>query len=125
VLPLHAHALTRLVGRDSDVDGGSDRLRSSHASKVPNYRIGNLRPLCRRHHRLKTHAGWTITTDPLTGQIGTRSPTGLTYLRPQPTLVITGDALASDGWDVSPTAAGDGGSDPVPQPSRYDGPPPF
>lgn len=49
----------------------------------------NLRPLCRRHHRLKTHLGWSVTHDPESGFTSTTSPTGLTYLRPSPTLVMT------------------------------------
>jgi hypothetical protein len=40
----------------------------------------NLAPLCRRHHRLKTHAGWTYTMiEP--GTYLWRSPHGLTYQR--------------------------------------------
>lgn len=40
----------------------------------------NVAPLCRRHHRLKTHGGWTYTViDP--GAYAWRSPHGLTYLR--------------------------------------------
>ena len=37
----------------------------------------NLAPLCRRHHRLKTHAGWHYPRDG-TGYAWT-SPDGLTY----------------------------------------------
>lgn len=40
----------------------------------------NLAPLCRRHHRLKTHAGWTYAmTGP--GTYAWRSPHGLAYRR--------------------------------------------
>jgi hypothetical protein len=40
----------------------------------------NLAPLCRRHHRLKTHAGWTYTMiEP--GTYLWRSPHSLTYQR--------------------------------------------
>jgi hypothetical protein len=40
----------------------------------------NIAPLCRSHHRLKTHGGWTYTKlDPTTYQW--RSPHGHTYLR--------------------------------------------
>ncbi len=40
----------------------------------------NLAPLCRRHHRLKTHHGWSYTT--LTpGLYLWRSPLGRRYLR--------------------------------------------
>jgi hypothetical protein len=41
----------------------------------------NCRPLCRRHHRLKTHAGWTITPHPDGGATWT-SPTGRRYTTP-------------------------------------------
>jgi hypothetical protein len=52
---------------------------------VPHARGGptcpcNLAPLCRRHHRMKTHTGWTYTT-PEPGTYHWRSPHGLTYLR--------------------------------------------
>ncbi|WP_202539481.1 MULTISPECIES: HNH endonuclease signature motif containing protein [unclassified Streptomyces] len=40
----------------------------------------NLQPLCRRHHRLKTHAkGWTVTRSPSTGTTTWTTPTGHTY----------------------------------------------
>ncbi|MCW2793693.1 MAG: hypothetical protein JWO76_2791 [Nocardioides sp.] len=40
----------------------------------------NLAPLCRRHHRLKTHGGWTY-TQPERGTYLWASPHGYTYLR--------------------------------------------
>ena len=40
----------------------------------------NLAPLCRRHHRLKTFAGWTYQS-PTPGTYLWRSPHGLLYLR--------------------------------------------
>lgn len=46
----------------------------------------NLHPLCRRHHRTKTHAGWTY-TNPAPGLYTWTSPTGLTFTvdrRPRP-----------------------------------------
>lgn len=40
----------------------------------------NLHPLCRRHHRLKTHhPGWRAARDPRTGTTEWRSPTGRGY----------------------------------------------
>ena len=40
----------------------------------------NLAPLCRRHHRMKTHGGWTYTmVEP--GTFLWRSPYGYSYLR--------------------------------------------
>jgi hypothetical protein len=38
----------------------------------------NLAALCRRHHRLKTHAGWSYVTDP-DGSITWTSPSGRTH----------------------------------------------
>ena len=52
---------------------------------VPHNRAGptcpcNLAALCRRHHRVKTHGGWTYTTlEP--GTYLWRSPHGYQYLR--------------------------------------------
>ncbi|MCZ3387585.1 MAG: hypothetical protein LH645_00315 [Actinomycetia bacterium] len=38
----------------------------------------NLAVLCRRHHRLKHTAGWTVTLDP-TGEMTWTTPTGRIY----------------------------------------------
>ncbi|MFD2795558.1 HNH endonuclease signature motif containing protein [Promicromonospora vindobonensis] len=48
----------------------------------------NLHPLCRKHHLLKTHAGWGIVRDPLTGVTTWTTPTGRTHTRP-PTVLDT------------------------------------
>ncbi|WP_229702610.1 HNH endonuclease signature motif containing protein [Streptomyces albiflavescens] len=45
----------------------------------------NLQPLCRRHHRLKTHhPGWKVTRDPHTGTTTWTAPTGHTYTNTPP-----------------------------------------
>ncbi|GAB3010620.1 hypothetical protein GCM10023080_091490 [Streptomyces pseudoechinosporeus] len=45
----------------------------------------NLQPLCRRHHRLKTHhPGWRVTRDPHTGATTWTAPTGHTYTNAPP-----------------------------------------
>jgi hypothetical protein len=45
----------------------------------------NLQPLCRRHHRLKTHhPRWRVTRDPRTGIASWTSPTGHTYRNAPP-----------------------------------------
>ncbi|MDT9700802.1 DUF222 domain-containing protein [Streptomyces sp. P17] len=45
----------------------------------------NLQPLCRRHHRLKTHhPGWKVTRDPHTGTSTWTAPTGHTYTNAPP-----------------------------------------
>ncbi|MHB1739994.1 MAG: HNH endonuclease signature motif containing protein [Actinomycetes bacterium] len=46
----------------------------------------NLRMLCRRHHRLKTHHHWHIHTHP-DGSTTWTSPTGATYPTPPPTIL--------------------------------------
>ncbi|MGX1910331.1 DUF222 domain-containing protein [Streptomyces phaeochromogenes] len=45
----------------------------------------NLQPLCRRHHRLKTHhPGWRVARDPHTGAAVWTAPTGHTYINTPP-----------------------------------------
>ncbi|MET8214984.1 HNH endonuclease signature motif containing protein [Streptomyces hirsutus] len=45
----------------------------------------NLQPLCRRHHRLKTHhPGWRVTRDPHSGISTWTAPTGHTYTNTPP-----------------------------------------
>lgn len=50
-----------------------------------NTTAANLHPLCRTHHRLKTHTGWTVTRDPQ-GIDHWHAPNGTEYLQqpPQP-----------------------------------------
>ncbi|MEU4386383.1 HNH endonuclease [Promicromonospora sp. NPDC023805] len=48
----------------------------------------NLHALCRKHHLLKTHAGWNIVRDPQTGITTWTAPTGRTHTRP-PTVLDT------------------------------------
>jgi hypothetical protein len=48
----------------------------------------NLHALCRRHHLLKTHAGWGVVRDPATGITTWTTPTGRTHHRP-PTVLDT------------------------------------
>jgi hypothetical protein len=44
--------------------------------------IANLGALCLRHHQLKTHAGWDITSSHPDGSCTWRSPAGRVYTRP-------------------------------------------
>ncbi|MFJ3408336.1 HNH endonuclease [Promicromonospora sp. NPDC090134] len=48
----------------------------------------NLHALCRRHHLLKTHAGWGVERDPVTGITTWTTPAGRTHVRP-PTVLDT------------------------------------
>ncbi|MFC4626879.1 HNH endonuclease [Promicromonospora alba] len=51
-------------------------------------RAQNLHALCRKHHLLKTHAGWGVVRDPATGVTTWTTPTGRTQTRP-PTVLDT------------------------------------
>ncbi|GHH78946.1 hypothetical protein GCM10017772_43630 [Promicromonospora soli] len=48
----------------------------------------NLHALCRKHHLLKTHAGWRLVRDPDTGITTWTTPAGRTHTR-QPTVLDT------------------------------------
>ncbi|MFI2364349.1 HNH endonuclease [Promicromonospora sp. NPDC019610] len=49
----------------------------------------NLHALCRRHHLLKTHAGWGVERDPVTGVTTWTTPAGRAHTR-QPSVLDTG-----------------------------------
>jgi hypothetical protein len=51
-------------------------------------RAHNLQPLCRKHHLLKTHAGWDVVRDPISGVTTWTAPTGRVHDRP-PTVLDT------------------------------------
>jgi len=83
------------------------------------YRLGgptsptNATPLCRRHHNLVTHHGWTHRTDPRTGRVRWRSPLGqLAEIEPE----IYGPLLALTAPPPTRSAS---------PPARYADPPPF
>jgi hypothetical protein len=59
-------------------------------------RAGNLQPLCRGHHNLKTHHGWTAHRDPTTGATVWTAPTGNTYTRPAISIGRVGPERATD-----------------------------
>ncbi|MFC8798602.1 HNH endonuclease [Promicromonospora sp. NPDC057138] len=63
-------------------------------------RAQNLQTLCRRHHLLKTHAGWGVVRDPQTGVTTWTTPTGHTHTRP-PTVLDTGVELDQIDPDTS------------------------
>ncbi|MFI2490525.1 HNH endonuclease signature motif containing protein, partial [Promicromonospora kroppenstedtii] len=65
-------------------------------------RAENLHALCRRHHLLKTHAGWGVVRDPVTGITTWTTPRGGTHTRP-PTVLDT----RADLGDVDPATSGD------------------
>jgi hypothetical protein len=58
-------------------------------SAVEQTLAANLQPLCRHHHRTKTHHGWRMRRDPRTGDVHTTSPHGFTYTRPAATILLT------------------------------------
>ncbi|MFI8523430.1 HNH endonuclease [Promicromonospora sukumoe] len=51
-------------------------------------RASNLHALCRRHHLLKTHAGWDVMRDPVTGVTTWTAPSSRVHARP-PTVLDT------------------------------------
>lgn len=55
-----------------------DESRPGHEQTRP----ANLHTLCRHHHRMKTHAGWKVTRDGVTGVTAWTAPTGHHYRRP-------------------------------------------
>ena len=65
-------------------------------------RATNLQPLCRRHHLLKTHAGWGVVRDPDTGVTTWTTPTGRQHERP-PTVLDPHVELG----EVDPDTSGD------------------
>ncbi|MCP2286084.1 protein of unknown function (DUF222), partial [Promicromonospora umidemergens] len=65
-------------------------------------RAHNLHALCRKHHLLKTHAGWGIVRDPHTGITTWTTPTGRIHTRP-PTVLDTHTDLDQ----IDPDTSGD------------------
>ncbi|MFI2489011.1 HNH endonuclease [Promicromonospora kroppenstedtii] len=68
-----------------------DQEASQHAAgkAAPGQtRADNLHALCRRHHLLKTHAGWGVERDPSTGITTWTTPAGKKHVRP-PTVLDT------------------------------------
>ncbi|MDP1876103.1 MAG: HNH endonuclease signature motif containing protein [Actinomycetota bacterium] len=60
----------------------ADRCEIDHAQPWDDHGTtsrGNLGALCTRHHQLKTHAGWQITTSTDDGTCTWQSPMGRTY----------------------------------------------
>ncbi|MFD6446400.1 HNH endonuclease signature motif containing protein, partial [Promicromonospora sp. NPDC060204] len=49
----------------------------------------NLHALCRRHHLLKTHAGWGVERDPVSGVTTWTTPAGRAHVR-RPSVLDTG-----------------------------------
>jgi hypothetical protein len=81
--PADWNDLDHIVPFDHDLDPMA--LESGRPGQT---RADNLQPLCRRHHLLKTHAGWGVVRDPETGVTTWTTPTGRTHTRP-PTVLDT------------------------------------
>ncbi|MFD2795468.1 HNH endonuclease signature motif containing protein [Promicromonospora vindobonensis] len=63
-------------------------------------RAQNLQPLCRKHHLLKTHAGWGVVRDPVSGVTTWVAPTGHVHDR-RPTVLDLRVALDQVDPDTS------------------------
>ncbi len=70
---------------DHDQDARPDAAGKTEPGQT---RAGNLHALCRRHHLLKTHAGWGVVRDPASGITTWTTPTGKKHTRP-PTVLDT------------------------------------
>jgi hypothetical protein len=81
--PAEWNDLDHIVPFDHDADA-ADRPPGTPGQT----RAHNLQPLCRKHHLLKTHAGWGVVRDPATGITTWTTPTGRTHTRP-PTVLDT------------------------------------
>lgn len=62
-----------------------DDTRPAEAQTCPE----NVQALCRHHHLAKTHHGWTMRRDAITGDVHVTSPLGLEYVRLATTVVLT------------------------------------
>jgi hypothetical protein len=81
----HHHKNDRGTTTNEHRNGDKDRSEDDRQGQT---RAHNLQPLCRRHHLLKTHAGWDVARDPHTGITTWTTPTGRTHTRP-PTVLDT------------------------------------
>lgn len=86
----------------------------AYRSPVEQTVAANLQPLCRHHHRSKTHHGWRMRRNPETGDVHTTTPLGITYVRPATTILLTRSA-----YEHAPTGPPNR-AEPAPEP-----PPPF
>ena len=77
-----AHCVFPGCRRDSrrcDLDHVDPYVPLDQGGPAGQTRPSNLAPLCRTHHRVKTHGDWTYRRDPGTGTCTWTSPTGHTY----------------------------------------------
>ena len=72
--PARSCDLDHITGYTPDHQAGPDRL-----DRTGQTHPDNLAPLCRRHHRIKTHGRWHYTRDPDDGSYTWTTPTGATY----------------------------------------------
>lgn len=68
-------------------------------------RADNLQPLCRRHHLLKTHGGWSVVRDATTGVTTWTAPSGRVHTRPPTVLDTHIDMAGTTEADASAGAA--------------------
>lgn len=67
-------------------------------------RADNLQPLCRRHHLLKTHGGWSVVRDATTGITTWTAPSGRVHTRPPTVLDTHIDIADATNADTTETA---------------------
>ncbi len=100
---------------DLDHIAAFDHNRPATAQTTPE----NLQPLCRHHHRLKTHTDWTVTRDPDTAHTTWTTPWGRPHTRQAHQLPLA-DPHHRTTEPADPPEPGD-----PPDTNHADDPPPF
>ncbi|RPF21725.1 HNH endonuclease [Myceligenerans xiligouense] len=102
-----------------------DHDHPDRAGEPGQTRAANLHALCRKHHNVKTHAGWRVTRDPATGTETWASPAGHTQTyRPDPTDPAT-RYTPTAGLTLARPPRGQATGGPPPDHPQDDTPPPF
>jgi Domain of unknown function (DUF222) len=79
LMPADTFPYASSTGRSLDLDHTQPYRPPDHGGPPGQTRIGNLAPLTRRHHRIKTHSRWQV-QQPYPGVLIWKSPHGRLYL---------------------------------------------
>jgi hypothetical protein len=79
ISPADAFPYASSTSRSLDLDHTTPYRPPDHGGPPGQTRVGNLAPLTRRHHRIKTHGRWQV-KQPFPGVLIWRSPHGRMYL---------------------------------------------
>ncbi|WP_284293133.1 HNH endonuclease signature motif containing protein [Luteimicrobium album] len=96
------------AGRNVRGNDGGDGRGAAGPRPPGQTRADNLHPVCRRHHNLKTHHGWSTTRDPMTGTVTWTTPSGHVH---EVGAHVTDLARLDDDFSAAPGDGGVAGSD--------------